>query len=105
MDTQKLDLPPIQIDPVEAAINRSSWRVLDKMLKHFGYEISESWSDAVDIYGEHYTIEGNEWFVARHGFELHDDAFRSDAEACGFALEHVQENIDAEDVLEFLEGK
>lgn len=85
---------------VEVAINEATQDQWDRLLKAFRYEIRQSRTP-----DRHNGWEsGNVWTFACYGAEFRE-RFDSEFEAYGEALQHLQDNVPAADVLAALEAK
>lgn len=95
---------PVELSPVEIAINEASSADWDAALSKYGYEVAEEWRDAWGDRG-HTTIHTGRFWAHKCGHELHHSAFDCEGDAYGFALEHLQENEDPEELVEFFASR
>ena len=95
----------VEISAVETAINEASSADWDAAFEHYGYEIAEEWRDAWEPVCGHTTIHTGRFWAHKLGHEIHDEPFRCEGDAYGFALEHLQENEDPEELVEFFASR
>lgn len=89
---------------MESVINEMPSCLWEEMLDEFGYEFSEDYCDEFCPAGGHYQSGSGDWYVSCKGKEVVGPE-RTFPIALGLALEHLQDNADTIDVLEWLQAR